>query len=390
MSAISERTEKWLKTIGYYAAFVAFGLATAVLGATLPGLAEHTQTDLSEISLIFTARSLGFLIGAFLGGRLYDRFPGHPVMAGVLIMIVIMLALIPLMSLLWLLIGLILVLGVASGMVEVGGNTLLVWVHRQNLGPFMNGLHFFFGLGAFLAPIIIARAVVLRGDITWAYWVMALLIAPIAIWLFYLPGPTIRSVSENGQNDRIKYLPVLFISLLFLLYAGAEHSFGGWIYTYTVTLGLSNEARAAYLTSAFWGALTIGRLVAIPLSARFKPRVMLLLDFVGCLVSISIILLGSTSLTALWIGTLGTGLSMASIFPMLVAFAERRIKITGKVNGLFFTGAGLGGMTLPWLIGQLFESLGPQATMVAILFDLIIAVSFFAILVLQPIHKKNI
>jgi len=38
----------------------------------------------------------------------------------------------------------------------------------------MNALHFFFGVGAFVSPIIVAQAILMTGDITWAYWVLAL------------------------------------------------------------------------------------------------------------------------------------------------------------------------------------------------------------------------
>ena len=54
------------------------------LGPTLPGLAEQTHTALGAISLLFTAHALGYMLGSFLGGRLYDRIPGHPVMAAML------------------------------------------------------------------------------------------------------------------------------------------------------------------------------------------------------------------------------------------------------------------------------------------------------------------
>jgi len=67
--------DKLFKTIGYYLAFIAFGLTVAALGPNLLHLAENTQVTLKAISGLFTARSLGFLIGAFLGGRLFDRLP---------------------------------------------------------------------------------------------------------------------------------------------------------------------------------------------------------------------------------------------------------------------------------------------------------------------------
>src|SRR5688572_19959102 len=170
------------KTAAYYLAFVALGLASASLGPTLPGLAENTQTHLREISFLFTARSLGYLFGSFFGGRFYDRKPGHPVMVLMLIGVATALILVPTISLLWVLAGVLLVLGMAEGALDVGGNTLLVWVHRHQVGPYMNGLHFFFGIGAFLSPLIIAQAVLVSGNITWAYWILALLLLPVALW----------------------------------------------------------------------------------------------------------------------------------------------------------------------------------------------------------------
>ena len=196
--AMPEGERKTSKTIAYYVSFVALGLGFASLGPTLPSLAAHTRTELSQISFLFTAHSLGYLLGSLLVGRSYDRVPGHPLMAIALITMISMLVLVPLISLWWLLVAVLLVLGFGEGTLDVGGNTLLVWVHRDNVGPFMNGLHFFFGAGAFLAPIIIARAVLISGDITWAYWALALLISPIAVWLFFLPRLDLVTLDSLG------------------------------------------------------------------------------------------------------------------------------------------------------------------------------------------------
>ena len=77
------------------------------------------------------------------------------------------------------------------------------------------------------------------------------------------------------------------------------------------------------------------------------------------------------------------GMVGASLGPTLPGLAERRLTITGRVSGWFFAGASAGGMTLPWLIGQPFEPIGPQVMMFAILVDLIVAVSIFAVLILR-------
>ena len=49
--------EKTTKTIGYYISFIALGLVAASLGPTIPGLAEHTHTQLHEISFLLIFKS---------------------------------------------------------------------------------------------------------------------------------------------------------------------------------------------------------------------------------------------------------------------------------------------------------------------------------------------
>jgi FHS family Na+ dependent glucose MFS transporter 1 len=375
------------KTVNYFAGFVGLGMVDSALGATLLGLAENTRTDLSEISVLFVARSAGYLLGALLGGRLYDRLPGHWVMAGVIFTMALMLVLTPLMPLLWLLATVLLLLGMAQSTLDVGGNTLLVWVHRAKVGPYMNGLHLFWGLGATLSPIIISQAISISGGITWAYWLLALLILPVAVWVMVLPSPSARTMAEESPTASVNHWLVALISLFFFLFVGAEISFGGWIFSYAVVMDLANPTSTDfwtseyYLNSAYWGALTVGRLVAIPLAIRFRPRFILSADLIGCLLSVAVILAWPSSLTALWIGSMGVGFWIASIFPTMISLAARHLTVTGQVTGWFIVGASLGSMIVPWLIGQFFESVGPRVMMLTILGDLILAVLVFIILI---------
>ena len=147
------------KTIAYYGAFIGLGLVLASLGPTLPGLAALTGATLGTLSSIFVARSAGYLTGAMLGGRLFDRLLGHPVMAGMLALMAVCLVAVPLSPSVMVLTVVLYILGFGEGALDAGGNTLLVWLYPTGLGPWMNGLHFFFGLGAFGSPIIIASAV---------------------------------------------------------------------------------------------------------------------------------------------------------------------------------------------------------------------------------------
>lgn len=368
------------QTFSYYAAFIALGLVAALLGPTLRSLADRTHTEISAVGLLFTMRAMGYLGGSVLSGFLYDRFRGHPTMALALFGLAALMALTPLAPLLIVVIAIFLLVGICEGFVDVGGNTLLVWAYRGDVGPHMNGLHFCFGAGAFIAPIIVALVVTLGGESLSAYWVVAALCLPSAVALMWLPSPAAQHAAEIADSPRTNYWLVALFALFFLLYVGAEVGFGGWLASYAQTLQLTDEATAAYLTAAFWGALTAGRLLAIPIAARLRPRTILIGDLLGCLISVGVVILWPQSLLALWIGTIGLGLAMASIFPTTITFAARRMPVSGRVTSCFLVGASLGAMSVPWLIGQLFESIGPQITMTIVLIDLLVACLVFALL----------
>jgi FHS family Na+ dependent glucose MFS transporter 1 len=387
----SAQKSRLVKTAAYYAAFIILGLTGAVIGPTLQRLADHTHTQLNEISFLFPASAFGYLLGSLLAGRLYDRLPGHRILVVILLVVAGALTLTPLAASIWVLTAILLVLNICTGAMDVGGNTLLVWVHRDKVGPFMNGLHFFFGVGAFLAPVIVAQVVKGTNEIHLAFWIMALLAVPVAVWFFFLRSP--RSIAEEtseAHKGPVNIFLVVLVALFLFIYVGSEVGFGNWVFTYTRALDLANEADAAYLTSAFWGALTLGRLLTIPIAMRVSPRNILIGDLVGCLVSVLIIMFFPGSLTALWAGTLGLGFFMAAIFPTAISLAERFLTLTGSVTSWFFVGSSLGGMFLPWLIGQLFEPVGPRVVIFALIGDLLAGVAVFVLMMANARHSNRI
>ena len=351
--------------LAYFGSFVALGLALAALGPTLPGLADQTGTSLSQISIIFTVNSLGYILGSLLGGRLYDRLPSQPLMAGALLLMALSLIGIPIFPSIWLVVALFFTLGVASGVLDVGGNTLMVWLYAREVGPYMNALHLFFGIGAFLSPLLIDWMVVLSGGIRAAYWLLAVLFLPVLFWMVRVPGPPQPQTSEDGTLPFPReYAGLIFlIAGIFFLQVGAELAFGGWIFSYALALNLGPESIGRVLNALFWGALTLGRVIAIPLSTRLRPGILLLIDMIGAAASVGVILVFRDWPPALWIGTFGVGFFAASIFASLMNFSERRMPISGQVTGLFLVGANAGAMVLPWLIGQTFETRGPQSVM---------------------------
>lgn len=372
-----------LQTAGYYASFIGLGLAGASLGPTLAGLAEHTGSDLSQLGVLFTVRSLGGLLGALLGSRLYDRAAGHPVASTMLLVMAVMMFLAPVTPYLWLLCLVMFAFGFAESTLDTGVNTLLLWVHGHAVPPFMNALHFFFGVGSSLSPLIVGQAILWTQDVSAAYWTLGLLLLPVALWLLRLPSPPRQGSAGDPTARRADPVLVGLIMLFFLLYVGAEIAFGGWIFTFAVRSALVDEPMAAYVTSAFWGAFTLGRLFSIPIATRVRPRIMLLASLTGSLFSLGLLALWPSSLPMIWVAAVGVGLSMASIFPTILSLAERRMAVTGKISGFFFTGASLGGMSIPWLVGRLATSSRPQAMIWCLLADLALAAAVLLALQLR-------
>lgn len=372
--------QKNLITAAYYASFVAMGISMASLGPTLPALAENTRAGLSAISILFTARSLGGLLGSVLGGQLYDRLVGHRVMALMILCMAALTALTPVVPLLWLLVAVLFFTGAVQGVLNIGGNALLVWVHGNKVGPFMNGLHFFFGLGTFITPVIVAQFVARQGGLLWTYLLLAVIILPTTAMVAFLPSPASPKAAQSingGKNDA--WLIVL-ISLVFACYNGASTSFGGWVYTYALKMNLANATNAAYLTSVFWGALTLGRLAAIPLAFRFSPRAILRADFGGALVSLLAMLFWPHSLAAVAITSAGLGFALASIYPTTMSLSGQLMTLSGRVTGLFAIGSSAGAMLVPWVTGQYFESAGPQSMIVVLVVDMLLALVVLALL----------
>ncbi|HEY53580.1 MAG TPA: hypothetical protein G4N94_09005, partial [Caldilineae bacterium] len=176
-----------------------------------------------------------------------------------------------------------------------------------------------------------------------------------------------------------RWLLVFLIALMFFLFVGAELAFGGWIYTYAISTGLGDITTAGYINSLFWGALTLGRLLSIPLPTRLRPRYILTADIIGLLISLLLLLFAADAPGVIWIASFGMGFSMANVFPTLMLLAEHHLNISGHITSMFLVGASLGGMAVPWLIGQNFESYGPQATVLWILGTICVAVFVLAI-----------
>ncbi len=358
------------KTILYLLAFICLGLVSGSLGPTIPALAIQTKSQTHEISTMFLARSGGTMVGALLIGRYYDRIAGHPLLAFSLLASAIGMALTPAITVLPALIALSVFIGLAAGSINVGGNALIVLVHGERVRPFMSTLHFAFGLGGFLAPILFTQFLRFDNPVQITYWTLAALTIPTFALILFSRSPETHPHKHHEIAARLS-LPLLALFLLFFfLEVGAEASVMGWYFSFASASGIT-EHDAGWMNSAFWAAFTAGRLATIWLSIRFKAISVIIAHLIFAMgIAIAMFLLpGSKPL--FWLGAIGFGLAVAPIFPSTFGYAQRMLGLSGKLTGFFLVGSSAGGMFWPWLIGQFFKGYGPKVMLAAVLFDVI-------------------
>jgi len=350
---------KGLLTFVYYCAFAYAGLMISSLGPALLRLAEQTNSSVSQLVWTFFARSVGYATASGFAGPLFDRMPGHRIVSVSILFTIFGALVIPFVPYLWLLAIIVVCQGMAMGCLDVGGNVMLIWLYPVNVEPKMQAMHFAFGVGAFLSPMIVGSflSTSASNPLIAPFTLFGLSGIPVIIALCVIPTPANpHSAQEMGQPwTRHEELVILLVSFYMFLYVGAEVACGGFVYSYAVTRKLAGEVEAAWINSGFWGSFALSRLAAVYISTKWSSKTMLTVNTIGCLTSLAVILISVRSTVWLWIGVCSYGWWMASCFPSAMSLADSYLKVTGKVAAFFVVGASLGEMTLPLMTALLFD-----------------------------------
>ena len=314
-------------------------------------------------------------------GRMYDRFTGHPLLAGSLLASALAMALFPASNLLWVLLALSAFIGLASASINVGGNAMIVMVYGERVRPFMSVLHFAFGLGGFLAPMLVALFESRADGLQWTYWVLAMLSLPVILLTMFSRSPA-PGISHHEEKSAA--VPALLLGLLvfyFFLEVGAEASVMGWIFSYAVSRGIALKT-AYHINSAFWAAFTAGRLATVWLSTRFEALPLVRFHICLTMVFAAALLIFPLSPALLWTCAIGIGFSVAPVFPSTFGYAQNRLHLSGRITGFFLVGSSAGGMFWPRMVGQFFESQGAQVMSWIVLLNLLgalVLISFISL-----------
>ena len=377
----------------YFSASLYVGMAIAVLGPSLLDLIDQTGSSLEGLSLLFPARAASYLFGSWIAGSLFDRLKGHHLIAGGVVVMGLTLVLVPSQSDTLPVILLVMAMASAAGLVDVGCNTLLFRVEEIKLGLAMNGLHLFYGLGSFFAPLILISSLAGNKGIQYGYWGLGLFSILILLQLINLPEPKnyqeLKNKPSSQQLDpgRDRSILILIISVFFFAFVGVEIGFGDWLSTYSVQSGLTDQKTAILLTSLYWGSFTAGRLFGIPLAAKIAPDRILSYNMVGGVIAMGLMVFFPQQVIFLWIGSILLGFALASTFPTMLTISESLLPMTGKLTSRFFISGSLGSIFLPWIIGRYIDQTGPFLIIQILSIAMILAL--VAYWILARISKKT-
>jgi fucose permease len=355
----------------YWTTFLVVGLSLSVLGPALTELRDRSGSGIGSIGILFVGQSLGYVVGSFGGGRLYDRLPAHHVFAGSLLMMAAGLVAVPSLDELAGLFVAFLLVGTGAAICDVGANALLMWELGSENARSMNVLHLCFGIGALSAPLFVHLGLDL------AVRVAALGCVALAGWSVTIPPPVVRPVSEDHHPHQTSRL-LLVLAAFFFFYVGLEIGFAGWIHTYAEEIDFS-DVGATWLTTTFWIGFTAGRIAASVVSHRVRPKRLLTAACAATVVAATLFVVAGGRPGGVWVATALFGLATAPQFPVMLSYLERRIHVTGYATSWFVGGAGVGGLVFPWLIGRWFGVSGAEALPWSMLVLAVVTVGSFAV-----------
>jgi FHS family glucose/mannose:H+ symporter-like MFS transporter len=343
-----------IRTVGpVFFYFLPAGAATVMLGPLLPSLIHRWQIPDSQAGALFAAQFLGQLCGSWFGTRnlRVSVIYGAALSAAACVaMTVVSFAAAPIALFF---VGLGLGLGLAAGNVIAG---TAVPSARTRLIAILN---ISWSVGAIACPTLIRLSSSSGGRLF--FLLTAALLAIAALFAIAIPRglrtPSAREDIQSaakaaridGTSRSLPLLPFLAFAAAMFLYVGVENSLGGWLPSYAVRTDPSLQA--ASIAFCFWMAELAGRLLVGALNIRLGEAslyraclaLLLLTETLLCAVAH----LSPVNMVAL---AILSGLSLAPLYPLIVAFMLERLGDHPRL-GILFASASLGGGMMPWITG---------------------------------------
>lgn len=379
-----------------YVAFIALGMPDGLLGVAWPSIRGDFSIPLDAVGMLLPLSTLGYLTSSFLSGPLMSRWGVGKVLTVSCVFTAVALIGYTLVPYWWMMVSLGLLSGLGAGAIDAGLNSYVAANFGEGL---MQWLHACYGIGVTLGPGIMTLTLSTLNSWRAGYRVvggfqlmMAICFAAtIPIW------SRKASTSADNQSKRITEYKTPMIetmrqpkawlsALLFFVYVGAEVSLGTWTYSLLVeSRGIAPEL-AGLVTGSFWAMFTVGRLIAGLYAKRAGVDLIVQCAVIASIVGAVLLLLNPSEIVSLLAVAL-IGFSIAPVFAALTSGTSKRVSVQHAANtiGMQMAFSGLGGATIPGLIGILARRYSLELIPVCLI---IVFAVLFGLYRLSMLHQK--
>jgi MFS family permease len=343
------------------AAFLIHSTVSGTWAPRLPAIKESLGLSDGELGTALVGLAVGLVVGTRVAGVPIDRFGSRPMMRAGFPLLAATLLLPALANSGLTLFASLLVLGIASGALDVAMNAQGIEVERTLSKPILSGLHGLWsvGLGLGAAAAALAAAAELDPLPHFAIVAAVLAVASLVFMRGLLPESAQVRAELSGDEQR---LPVPWTPALVLLGVIAFCSFVGegsasdWSAVYMTQELDTSQALGALAFTAFAVTMATARFAADPLRIR--------LGNVALVRGGSLIAAGGLGLgllihepAAAVAGFALLGLGLAAVVPIAFAAAgEIDPRATGRLVGRVATLGYVGSVAGPIAIGWLAEA----------------------------------
>jgi MFS transporter, FHS family, glucose/mannose:H+ symporter len=348
-----------LQTSIFTGAFV-FGIVMSSLGSLLPALIAVAGLEMLDAGRLFLLMNFGMLVGSLFFGPICDRFGFRALLAISLLLVGGSFTALALARNYGSILATLAVLGLGGGALNGATNALINDISPDRRASALNLLGIFFGCGALFTPFLVGSLLGRAGLQNILVFLAILTVAPFVLFILaQFPPPKHQRGIAGGALGKILRNPLLFLFAFLLFFqSGNEFTMGGWISTFLGERMHFEPRNAAYILAGYWGAIMAGRWIVSKIASRLSAHILVAGSALLALVAVvGLILIDSPSAAAVLVACIGLG--FAAIFPTTLAqagtvFAE----FSGTAFSVIFVVALTGGMTAPWLIGQIAQNHG--------------------------------
>lgn len=356
---------RMLIVIAYICMFT-FGLVETIKGAIIPSIRAEFLVNYTRIGQMLFLSSLGYLMTTFFGGIAIQKFGLKKILLFGVSIVAISAGLFSITSSFYGVVAAYLLLGTGLGCFE-GVNTLAGKIFVKNQAMMMNLMHFFFGVGASIAPRY--AGVFIQGNYSWKSIYLPVMIAMLAVLIIILVTkfPEMSADSGGGAlpfKELIKSPKVWLISFALGFFVIFEIGITNWLVNYLqVTRSLDIIRSTTYLT-AFFITFTLGRLVGGIIADKLGYiKSLFYCALIGSIVLFGGILLGERFIFLFSI----TGFFVSITFPtMLVLIIREYEDKASTVIGFAITMCGILNMIGSWVIGKINDQWGVSVGMASV------------------------